>query len=358
MEFTISRETLLKPLQFAGSVVERRQTMPILSNVRLALEDGVLSVTGTDLEVEVVGRAVLEQAGSEGQTTAPARKLLRNLQVFAGGCEPANCGGGWKASDRIRALALFPSPPCRRRIFPRWRGEDPACCFSLEADELKRLIDRTAFAMANQDVRYYLNGMLWEVTDERFRTVATDGHRLALAEHWGEYPGGGERWQVIVPRKGVIELGAHPRRGGGRHPTLPRRKLRAGGGPRFPLLVETDSRGLTPTTSASSLETSRGIWSSKGSPSARRSRELAILTNEKFKGIRLNIERDRLRILGPTIPNRRKRKKSFPSNTRGEGALEIGFNVTYLLDVLRGHRRIPRAHGVSRRRAKRPARGP
>ena len=152
MKFTISRDALLKPLNLVAGVVERRQTLPILANVLMVLDGDRLALTGTDLEVELVGRVQLAAAGESGELTVPARKLV----------------------DICKSLP-------------------------------ERLIDRTAFAMAQQDVRYYLNGMLWEIKDKLLRVVATDGHRLAMCTLPGKIDASDDT-QVILPRKGVLEL--------------------------------------------------------------------------------------------------------------------------------------------------------
>ena len=181
MKFVISREALLKPLNLVAGVVERRQTLPILSNVLLELEGNQLSITGTDLEVELVGRVSLEQAPeSGGEITVPARKLadickalppesLVAIDIMENSRALVSCG-----RSRFE-LATLPAAE-----FPELDDLGETHQFELPESELKNLLDSTAFAMANQDVRYYLNGMLWEVQSGHLRVVATDGHRLAL----------------------------------------------------------------------------------------------------------------------------------------------------------------------------------
>ena len=170
MKFAVSREALLKPLQLVAGVVERRQTLPVLSNVLIQLNGDQLSLTGTDLEVEIVGRITLEQAGVSGEITVPARKLVdicrslpdgSNIEFFL---EESRI---MVKSGRSRfTLSTLPAAD-----FPNVEDTPGNLRFSCAQQEVKRLIERTAFAMAQQDVRYYLNGMLWEVRQDQLRVA-------------------------------------------------------------------------------------------------------------------------------------------------------------------------------------------
>jgi DNA polymerase-3 subunit beta len=203
MKFSAPREAILKPLQAVIGVVERRQTMPILSNVLLVVRDGVLSFTATDLEVELVAEGAVE-AAAPGETTVPGRKLHDLVRALpeAAGVEVALSGERLtlKAGrSRFTLSTLAPGD------FPTI--EDIAAQQTLEvpAADMQALLEKTHFSMAQQDVRYYLNGMLLEAEGKTLRGVATDGHRLALAEVPMEKAAShGE--QVIVPRKGALEL--------------------------------------------------------------------------------------------------------------------------------------------------------
>ena len=179
MKFTISRESLLFPLGLVVGVVERRQTLPILSNVLMVLENDRLSFTGTDLEVELIGRTIVSGAKGSVDVTVPARKLLdickslpEDSQIEISVEEnrvKLNCG---------RSKFTLSSLPASD--FPSIEDSIGASALVLKQPLLRRLIDRAGFAMAQQDVRYYLNGMLLEVSKGQLRAVATDGHRLAM----------------------------------------------------------------------------------------------------------------------------------------------------------------------------------
>src|SRR5487761_732810 len=184
MKLTATREDLLAPLQSVIGVVERRQTMPVLANVLLSARDNRLAITGTDLEVELVAatKVGLEQPGD---ITVPGRKLLDILRALPEGVSVT--------------LATLPAAE-----FPVVEEINASQTLSLPQGEFRRLIDKTHFSMAQQDVRYYLNGLLSETQERALRAVATDGHRLALCEMALSSPA--KSGQVILPRKGVLEL--------------------------------------------------------------------------------------------------------------------------------------------------------
>src|SRR5210317_1325900 len=175
MKFSISRDALIKPLNLVAGVVERRQTLPILANVLMVLDGDRLSLTGTDLEVELVGRVQLTTAGDSGEVTVPARKLVDICKSLPEGSDIEFTAQDNKVvvkSGRSRfSLSTLPA-----REFPNVEDSMGTHQFTIKQGQLKRLIERTAFAMAQQDVRYYLNGMLWEIKDKLLRVVATDGH--------------------------------------------------------------------------------------------------------------------------------------------------------------------------------------
>ena len=203
MKFTVEREHLLKPLQQVSGPLGGRPTLPILGNLLLQVADGTLSLTGTDLAMEMVARVALVQPHEPGATTVPARKFFDICRGLPEGAEIAVQLEGERMlvrSGRSRfSLSTLPAAD-----FPNlddWQSEVE---FTLPQATMKRLIEATQFSMAHQDVRYYLNGMLFETEGEELRTVATDGHRLAVCS----MPIGQSlpSHSVIVPRKGVIEL--------------------------------------------------------------------------------------------------------------------------------------------------------
>jgi len=181
MKFSLSREALLKPLQLVVGVVERRQTLPILSNVLLSLDQSRLSMTGTDLEVEIVGVTDIGSGGEDGDVTVSARKLVDICRSLPEEAQIDFSSGDGKAtlkSGRSKfTLATLPA-----NEFPSVDEGEKTVEFMVPGSAVKALIEATSFAMAQQDVRYYLNGMLWELNNNKLRAVATDGHRMAMCD--------------------------------------------------------------------------------------------------------------------------------------------------------------------------------
>ncbi|HVI71670.1 MAG TPA: DNA polymerase III subunit beta, partial [Pyrinomonadaceae bacterium] len=203
MKFSAERETILAPLQAVIGVVERRQTMPILANVLVVGRGEQLSITATDLEVELVARTnvSLQQAG---EVTLPGRKFLDIVRALPEKTQITVSIEAEKATIRCGksrfTLATLPASD-----FPTVEDIRAQQTLTIAQSALKRLLDKTHFSMAQQDVRYYLNGMLLESDGKVLRTVATDGHRLSYCETTLEHEAGSAQ-QVIVPRKGVLEL--------------------------------------------------------------------------------------------------------------------------------------------------------
>lgn len=331
IQFTLSRETLLKPLQLVGGVVEKRQTLPVLSNVLLEVADNQLSLTGTDLEVEIVGRVELAEAASDGAITVPARKLLdivKSLPDDAPISLVQNEDRVLVTSGRSRfTLSTLPASD-----FPNVEEDDNTLNFSLPQATLKHLVDATAFAMAQQDVRYYLNGMLLELSNALVRTVATDGHRLAMSSRAVESLEVAERRQVIVPRKGILELnrlmsdeadasvdlslGANHVRARTQSFTFTS-KLVDG---KFPDYERVLPRGGDKEV-IGDRQSLRAIFT-----------RAAILSNEKYRGVRLLLSENNLMVRANN-PEQEEAEVNQEVDYQGP-ELEVGFNVTYLLDVL------------------------
>ena len=330
MKFVISREALLKPLNLVAGVVERRQTLPILANILLVVEGDRVSLTGTDLEVELVGRVLLPAAAVEsGEVTVPARKLVDICKSLPEGSDIEFTSAENKVtvkSGRSRfTLSTLPA-----REFPNVEDSMGTHQFTVKQGELKRLIERTSFAMAQQDVRYYLNGMLWELNAKQIRVVATDGHRLAMCTLATELDIS-ETIQVILPRKGVIELarllldeaediavviGSNHIRTTTENFTFTS-KLVDG---KFP-----DYQRVLPRAADKIVLGSRRELREAFS-------RTAILSNEKYRGVRLKLSENTLEILANN-PEQEEAEEVVSVDYQGE-SLEMGFNVSYLLDVL------------------------
>jgi DNA polymerase-3 subunit beta len=329
MQFTIQREALLKPLQLVAGVVERRQTLPVLSNVLVVVDGSTLSLTGTDLEVELVGRIQLEEPAEAGEITVPARKLMDICKSL-----PDEVALTLKVEDNkavIKAgrsrftLATLPASD-----FPNVEEGPGSMTFSVNQNKLRRLIERTSFAMAQQDVRYYLNGMLLEINKGQLRAVATDGHRMAMCTLDADIDYQ-ERYQLIVPRKGILELarllgeaddlvsivlGTHHIRATTGDFTFTS-KLVDG---KFP-----DYERVLPRGGDKIVLADRQVLRNAFS-------RTAILSNEKYRGIRLMLSDSMLKIQANN-PEQEEAEEDIAVEYNGS-ALEIGFNVSYLLDVM------------------------
>ncbi|CNI52445.1 DNA polymerase III subunit beta [Yersinia frederiksenii] len=328
MKFIIEREHLLKPLQQVSSPLGGRPTLPILGNLLLQVTEDSLLLTGTDLEMEMVARVALSQPHTQGATTVPARKFFDIWRGLPERAEITVALDGDRLlvrSGRSRfSLSTLPAAD-----FPNlddWQSEVE---FTLPQATLKRLIESTQFSMAHQDVRYYLNGMLFETEGEELRTVATDGHRLAVCS----MPVGQTlpSHSVIVPRKGVMELVRLL--DGGDTPLklqIGSNNIRAHVGDfiftsklvdgRFP-----DYRRVLPKNPDKTLQASCDLLKQAFS-------RAAILSNEKFRGVRLYVSQNQLKI---TANNPEQEEAEEILDVSYDGAeMEIGFNVSYVLDVL------------------------
>jgi DNA polymerase sliding clamp subunit (PCNA homolog) len=203
MKFIINREVLLTPLQQIVSVIEKRQTLPILANVLIVVTDGQLILTGTDLEIQLIAKINIEATDS-GSITIPARKFLDICRLLPKGAEIKCEVQGDKvkiASQRSRfSLSSLPADN-----YPEFAESSLENQFFINAGQFKKALDKTLFCMANQDVRYYLNGLLLNISNSKLKLVASDGHRLAVFEDHLEQATGFEA-RIILPRKGVLEL--------------------------------------------------------------------------------------------------------------------------------------------------------
>lgn len=329
MQFTISRETFLRPLQLVvSSVAGGRPALPIMGNILIKVQGNLLSLTGTDLEVELITQIPLEHPSEEGEITVPARKLLDICRGLSDPCEITFQVKNERVTIRSgRSRYLLSSLPAID--FPNIESWQSLVELTVPQNEFKKLIEFTQFAMASQDVRYYLNGMYFEASGNTLRSVATDGHRLASCAIGLTQTI--EEQSVIVPRKGVIELvklldndlanmtiqiGQNNLRAiidGFIFTT----KLVDG---RFP-----DYRRVIPRNGDKELISSRETLKQAFS-------RAAILSNEKFRGVRLILSENLLQITANN-PDREEAEEYIDVNYQSAD-LEIGFNVSYVLDVL------------------------
>ena len=209
MKLTIERGALLKSLGHVQNVVERRNTIPILSNVLLEAGSNALGLTATDMDLTIIERVPVS-VGTGGAATVPAHTLYDIVRKLPEGSQVEIDGGGEGGQATVRAgRSKFNLPTLPREDFPATAGSELPHRFSLPAKDLRSLIDRSRFAISTEETRYYLNGIYLHVAEDKggghLRAVATDGHRLARVEM--EVPkGAGGMPGVIVPRKTVLEL--------------------------------------------------------------------------------------------------------------------------------------------------------
>jgi DNA polymerase-3 subunit beta len=327
MKFSAPRENILKPVQAVIGVVERRQTMPILSNVLLRVSKGKLSVSGTDLEVELVAEGELDSS-TDGEVTVPGRKFHDICRALPDGSKlDAELSGDRLTVKSGRSRFTLSTLPAAD--FPTVDDVAAEQTLSVAQQALHGLIDKTQFSMAQQDVRYYLNGLLFETRGNVLRAVATDGHRLALSEIDLDTKVSKDH-QVIVPRKGVLELN----------------RLLDGDGTLALLIgsnhiqVELDRIRLTSKLIDGRFPEYGRVIPSEPSHVLKADRQLlrtalgrtAILSNEKYRGVRLEIGKDSI-VMSANNPEQEEATETVEVEYDGE-PMEIGFNVNYLLDAL------------------------
>jgi DNA polymerase-3 subunit beta len=327
MKLTVEREKLLAPLQAVIGVVERRQTMPVLANVLLGVRQGQLSITATDLEVELV--AATDVAVQEaGDITVPGRKFLDILRALPEKVSVALGLEGEKVvikAGRSRfSLATLPAAE-----FPVIDDINSQQTVQIPRKELLRLLEKTHFSMAQQDVRYYLNGMLLEIDAMSLRAVATDGHRLALCETALAAKAKSAQ-QVIVPRKGVLELQRVLTEEGTAELAIGSNHVRAQIGDvrftsklidgRFP-----EYSRVIPAAAAHAIRADRDVL-------RQALQRTAILSNEKYRGIRITAKKNMLTVQAHN-PEQEEAEEEIEVSYDGSD-LEVGFNVNYLLDAL------------------------
>jgi len=326
MNFKIPQALLLKSLQAVIGVVERKQNMPMLNNILLALADGTLSITATDLEVELVAETKVETE-TPGETTVPGRKLYDICRALPDGDIHINQTG---EKVTVRAgRSRFTLATLKAADFPIVDKVTTQQTIKISRKDLKRLLQKTHFAMAQQDVRYYLNGLCLETSNHAFRAVATDGHRLALSEIALEEAADLNE-QVILPRKGVMELEKLLGDEGDLELSLGSNHARAqingirftsklidGRFPEYDRVLPKDCRHI--------ITADRGLL-------RQALQRAAILSNEKYRGVRLDLDENKITIEANN-PEQEEAEEALEVQYSGE-KMEIGFNVNYLLDAL------------------------
>jgi DNA polymerase III subunit beta len=324
----VDRDALLKPLQSVAGIVERRHTLPILANVLLEQKDGRLHVTATDLEMQIT--AVADLPGKDGQaTTVGARKLQDLLRALPDDATLNVEATGNRMTVRA-GRSRFNLQTLAATDYPRISlGQEQLQTLSLPQKDLRALFRLAEFAMAQQDIRYYLNGMLLVVDKGSLQAVATDGHRLS----WASIPVAGDfaRQEVILPRKTVLEL-SKLLADGDDPVTLDilanQVRFRFGSVELVSKVVDgkfPDYNRVIPSGHTKSFAIDRVTLLAA-------LQRAAILSNEKFRGVRLVLADAELKIIC-TNSEQEEAEELLEVPYKGDG-LDIGFNITYLLDVL------------------------
>ena len=324
----IARDALLKPLQAVSGIVERRHTLPILANVLLEQKDGKLNVTATDLEMQIT--AVADLPGKDGQaTTVGARKLQDLLRALPDDASLNIDVTGSKMTVKA-GRSRFNLQTLAAADYPRISlGKEQLQTLSLPQKDLRALFRLAEFAMAQQDIRYYLNGMLLVVDRGSLQAVATDGHRLSWASL--AVPGEYSRQEVILPRKTVLEV-TKLLEDSDQPATIDilsnQVRFRFANVELVSKVVDgkfPDYNRVIPTGHPKRIELTRGELLSA-------LQRAAILSNEKFRGVRLVLGDNQLRIIC-TNSEQEEAEEELEIKYSGD-PLDVGFNITYLLDVL------------------------
>jgi DNA polymerase-3 subunit beta len=328
MKLTAEREKLLAPLQAVIGVVERRQTMPVLANVLLRADNGRAALTATDLEVELVAATRDVEVVEAGEVTMPGRKFLDILRALPEKLLVAIALEGEKVVIRA-GRSRFSLSTLPAAEFPVVEDIHAQQTVQIARKDLQRLLEKTHFSMAQQDVRYYLNGMLLEIDGQVLRAVATDGHRLALCE--GSLSARAmSTQQVIVPRKGVLELQRILTPEGDTELAIGTNHVRAQIGDvrftsklidgRFP-----EYSRVIPAAPTSAIKADRDVL-------RQALQRTSILSNEKYRGIRITVKKNVLTVQAHN-PEQEEAEEEIEVGYEGND-LEVGFNVNYLLDAL------------------------
>ena len=325
-----TRDAILRPLLTVAGIVEKRNTLPILANILMTKDAGRVSFLASDIEIQISTTAELSQSDERGAVTVSARKLIDILRAL-----PENIAVTLKVDDRKATIqagrSRFTLQTMPVEDFPtvNTAREWPAS-FSLPQKQFRQLIHMVHFAMALQDVRYYLNGLLLVTEGSTLRVVATDGHRLAYCETQVEGAALTHR-EIILPRKSVLELmrllgeNDDPL-----HIGLADNQARfAFGEVEFvSKLVEgkfPDYQRVIPSSHSRKLAVSREALAASLS-------RASILTSDKFRGVRLTLEPGSLGIQASNT-EQEEAQEEVETDYTGD-RLEIGFNVGYLQDVL------------------------
>jgi DNA polymerase-3 subunit beta len=330
MNIKIARTALLPTLNLVSSVVEKRQTLPILANLYFNNTDGKLNLVGTDLEVEI-SETIENVQGDNGSFTLSSRKILDITRML-----PEDAVISMKLeSDNVivsSGRSRYTLKTLDAGDFPRIEANTWEERFKIKQLDLKNLLDKTSFAMAVQDVRYYLNGVLFELSEGKLRAIATDGHRLARTDVDIQLDTKEGR-QIIVPRKAIVEINRFLDGGGDQELTVEINKnhlkltkgetvlitkLIDGKFPEFKGVLETELNIMLNVNRAEFIETMN---------------RAAVLTTDRFKGVKIALEPGIMRITANN-PEQEEAVEEMEIDYKDDN-VETGYNVSYLIEAAR-----------------------
>ena len=332
-----TRDAILKPLQQVAGIVEKRHTLPILSNILITKQGPKISFISTDIEMQITASASIGAGAENESTTVSARKLLDILKALPTNDEVTLSLAAQKLSI-TQSRSKFSLQTLPSTEFPTVvRSEQFPARVQLAQKDVKRLLHLVSFSMAQQDIRYYLNGMLIVVDKDHLKAVATDGHRLAFAQitiantEKITLADQAEKIEVIIPRKAISEL-QKTLRDDDQEVTIEIAANQA----RFILddleilskLIEgrfPDYQRVIPQNHNKKIDFDRELLLGALA-------RVAILTSDKFKGVRLILSPEQLRI-SSTNAEQEEAQEDIAIEYQGE-LLDIGFNVQYLIEVL------------------------
>jgi len=328
MQITLTREELLKPLGYVVGVVERRQTLPILSYVLMRIQGKELALTGTDLEIEIIAKVKDADSGNF-EMTLPARKLFDICRSLPFDAEIVIKKEGERALVKS-GKSRFTLVTAAVSDFPYIQALQWEQALTISQRKLRALLEQAHFCMAQQDVRYYLNGLLLELVSKRLRAVATDGHRMAISETALDTTVKGEK-QVIIPRKGIqeilrlledsddpiqLEIGVSHFRAKTASFTFTSKLIDG----RYP-----DYTKVVPQTELKKLKLLRESFRETLA-------RVAILSSEKHRGVRISLKNKIMQVTAHN-PEQEEAQEEVTTDYTGD-ELEIGFNVNYMMEAI------------------------
>lgn len=328
MKFIIDKEKLYKPLQLISGAVSSHPNLAILNNILLEVKDGVLYLTATDTEIELRANVALDLPAEDGAVTLPARKFLDICRSLS------DASSIQFTLDESRVLiqvgrSRYTLSSLPAEDFPNVDEWESVLRLDVKQEVLQHLIESCQFSMAQQDVRYYLNGMYFETDGNVLRTVSTDGHRLSVSTY--EQSDSFTNHHIIIPRKGVMELSrllVNPDDNVSILIGKSNIRILVGDYNFTSKLIDgnyPDYKMVIPQHATNELVADREELKAALS-------RAGILSNEKFRGVRFNFENNLLRLTANN-PQQEKAEEILDVQYTGR-PLEIGFNVNYVIDVM------------------------